>query len=123
MTLICVDRSDPILMNKIDNFFNLYNVDNSTTNAYKFCKKYNLHRWLKHFYLPSSLNCNFQASLDGTDTNARMLAKQHNRWEYYLNYFHNSEFKNKNLLFNCFNYQVKSINKIDANNPYDSKGI
>ena len=123
MTLICVDRSDTILMKKVDNFFNLYNVDNSKTNAYNFCKKYNLERWLKHFYFPSSLNSNFQHSLDFTDKNAIVLAAQHNRWEHYLNYFHEDDFKNKSLLFNCFNSQIKSINKIDIDDSYDAKGL
>ena len=123
MTLICVDRSNPNLMKKVDSLFTLYNVDNSITNAYKYCKKYNLDRWLKHFYLPSHLNNSFQHSSDGTDKNAIVLAAQHNRWEHYTNYFYESEFKNKNLLFNCFEKQLKSINKIYTDHLYDAKGL
>jgi hypothetical protein len=123
MTLICIDRSNEALMKKLENFFFLYNIDNSNSNAYKFCKKYNLTRWLNHFYFPDSTNKNFQHSLDGTDKNSIILAKNSNRWKHYLDYFLEPIFKNRNTLLNCFESQAKVINNIDTENSYDYLGL
>ena len=126
MTIICVDRNNEILMKKIDNFFNMFNIDNINeinTNAYNFCKKHNRERWLKHFYLPSSLNLSFNHSEDGTDKNALILANSLNRWNNYidnLNEINNKE-EMHNTIFNCYKEQIKTINKLNALN--DIQGI
>jgi len=123
MTIICVDRSNKILMKKLENLFYFYNVDNSESNAYNFCKKHNLTTWLKHFYIPESTNKSFQHSSDGTDVNAIILANKTNRWKHYLDYLCEDNFKNKNLLLNCFDCQVKVINNLDLENSYDHFGL
>jgi hypothetical protein len=69
MTLICVDRNDEVMMKKIDNFLNILNIDNTKTKAFNFCKKYNLYRWVNHFYKPTETST-FLHSEDGTDNNA-----------------------------------------------------
>jgi hypothetical protein len=123
MTIICIDRTNKILMKKVENLFYLFNVDNSESNAYNFCKKHNLTQWLKHFYIPEYRNKSFQHSSDGTDGNALILAKKNNRWKHYLDYLCEPNLKNKNLLLNCFDSQVKAINNVDLENPGDHFGL
>lgn len=118
MTLICINRDDPVLMKKIDNFFNLYNVNNETSQAYIYCKHYNKYRWLKHFYFPQIFNNNFTHSEDGTDKNSLTLSSSINRWD---NYLSELEKKNKeedihNTIYNCYKNQIKTANKLLINN-------
>jgi hypothetical protein len=123
MTLMCADRSNETLMNKISNYFKLNNIDNSQSNAYKYCKKNNLTRWLKHFYIQKELNKDFKHSEDFTDSNEILFSVQNNRWRHYLDYFSEPDFKNKNSLLNCFDSQAKVINSINLKIPIDCLGI
>ena len=124
MTIICVDRNDPILMKKIDNFYRIYNVNNETSQAYRFCKHYNRFNWLNHFYFPSKLDTSFQHSSDGTDKNALVLSNKLNRWNNYLYHLNNiSEKEMNNSLFNCYENQIQSINNLQNEDEDDIQGI
>jgi hypothetical protein len=114
MTLICVDRSDEVLMKKIDNFFNLYNVNNSETQAYIYCKHYNINNWLKHFYFSEKTNKSFNHSDDGTDKNALVLSNTIDRWNNYLSELEDKNNKEKihNTIYNCYKEQIKTSNKL-----------
>jgi hypothetical protein len=111
MTLICVDRNDEILMKKIDNFYKTFNCNNLQTSAYRFCKKYNRERWLKHFYLPT-----FNSSEDGTNRNAIMLKSSYDRWNNYMDNL--NEINNKeqihNTIFNCYKVQIRETHKLNG---------
>jgi hypothetical protein len=123
MTIICIDRNDPVLMKKIDNFYRIYNVNNETSQAYTFCKHYNKYNWLKHFYIPSKIDDNFQHSSDGTDKNALVLSDKINRWNNYIttlkNLTENEDIHN--TIFNCYKEQIKSINTLEDED--DIQGI
>jgi hypothetical protein len=123
MTIICIDRKDPVLMQKIDNFYRIYNVNNETTQAYIFCKHYNCINWLKHFYFPNKIDITFQHSTDGTDKNALILSNNINRWDNYLSNLNEINMKETihNTIFNCYKDQIKKINKLDNDN--DIQGL
>ena len=123
MTIICVDRKDPVLMTKINNFFHMYNVNNQLSQAYIYCKHYNKENWLKHFYFPTTTNTNFQHSINGSDTNALVLSEQINRWDHYLTNLKNVSEKEDihNTIYNCYKEQIKKINKINYDN--DIQGL
>ena len=114
MTIICVDRTDNILMNKIDNFFYSYNVNNTNTQAYVYCKHYKINNWLKHFYIPETTNNEFQQSIDGTDKNSIILSNTNNRWNNYINELEDKNSKEKihDTIYNCYKEQIKSSNKL-----------
>jgi hypothetical protein len=114
MTLICIDRNDEILMKKIDNFYKTFNCNNLQTSAYRFCKKYNRERWLKHFYLPT-----FNSSEDRNANNKEShltISKTINRWDNYMDNL--NEINNKeeihNTIFNCYKHQIRKINKLNG---------
>jgi hypothetical protein len=113
MTLVCVDRSNEILMKKVNNLFKSYKVDNKTSLAYEYCKKNNLDRWLNHFYIPS-----YDENIEPCEN-----VLHPPRWEHYLNYFETSSVKNMDNIFNCFNTQVSAINSIDSSISFDFKGL
>ena len=121
MTIICIDRKDPVLMKKIDNFYRIYNVNNEKTQAYIFCKHYNCTNWLKHFYFPNKIDITFQHSTDGTDKNALILSNNINRWDNYLSNLNEINMKETihNTIFNCYKDQIKKINKLDNDNDND----
>ena len=113
MTLICVNRTDDILMKKIDNFFNFYNVNNTETQSYLYCRHYKINNWVKHFYFPKKFNINFHHSEDGTDKNSLILSSINNRWNNYINELtdkNNKESIHDNI-YNCYKEQIKTINR------------
>jgi hypothetical protein len=122
MTIICVNRNDPVLMNKIENFFNLYNVNNETTQSYVYCKHYNNYRWLNHFYFPKKTS-DFIHSEDFTDKNALVLANSVNRWNNYLNELEDKKNQGSfdDTIYNCHKEQIKTGNKITSET--DIEGI
>ena len=113
MTLICVDRNDQLLMKKVDNFLNLLNIDNTQTNAFNYCKKYNLYRWVKHFYKPSNTTY-FQHSEDGTDGNAIIEFDKLNRWKNYLSFIEEYDNDKNKTKYNCLTKDLKGLNKFDS---------
>ena len=122
MTIICVNRNDPVLMSKIENFFNIYNIDNKRTQSYVYCKHYNNYRWLKHFYFPTTTT-NFTSSEDGSDKNALVLANSVNRWNNYLSELEVKKNQGSfdDTIYNCHKEQIKTGNKITSKT--DIEGI
>jgi hypothetical protein len=113
MTIICVDRSNEILMKKINNLFELYKIDNKNSPAYKYCLKYKLNKWINHFYILSY----------NEDNETCKINSHPYRWQNYLNYLENSWVKDMNNIYNCFDNQASDINDIDSDNIYDIKGL
>ena len=113
MTLICIDRNDQLLMKKVDSFLNLFNIDNTQSNALNYCKKYNLYRWVKHFYKPSTTTY-FQYSKDGTDTNAIIQFDKLNIWKNYLSFIEEYDNDKNKTKYNCLTKDLKGLNKLDS---------
>jgi hypothetical protein len=120
MTLICVDRNDEILMKKVDNFLFEVNVDNTNSKAFNYCKKYNLYRWINHFYKPTHTS-NFKHSEDGTDKNALAKFDKINRWDLYLSSIDEYENDINKTKYNCLTKNIKGLNNLQSD--LDIKGI
>ena len=111
MTIIPINRNNKILMEKIDNFLKIFNVNNLNSNAFKYCEKKNLNSWLKHFHNPPSFS-NFIQSKDFTDKNALVLGSKTNRWEHYLSYLNSIKNSIDDNIYNCYENQLKKSNQI-----------
>ena len=112
MTLICLDRNDQILMKKVDNFLNLLNIDNTKTTAFNYCKKYNLYRWVNHFYKPSQTTY-FKHSEDG-DKNDIIQFDKIDRWKNYLSFIEEYNNDNSKTKYNCLTKDLKGLNNLDS---------
>jgi hypothetical protein len=101
ITLICADRNNNTIMNKIDNFYKINNVSNCyDTGAFKYCSKYNLTNWLKHFYVQNTENIPFDINM--------------NRWKYYIDKINESKDDNENnTIYNCRNKELQLLNDIN----------
>ena len=117
MTIIPIDKNNKILMEKIENFYKVYNVNSLNSNAFNYCQKKNLTSWLKHFYKPSSFS-NFEPSTDGTDKNAVELHTINNRWEHYLSHLNSIKNDINDDIYNCYENQLKKANKINSSNDF-----
>jgi hypothetical protein len=107
MTVVCVDRNNKAIMERIDKFYNTYNVDIDPSVLQYIQKK--CPRWLNHIYHRSIHNYNnFIHSEDGSDSNALIQAIKTNRFKYYFDF--NDSKKEEiytNSLYNCFYDQVQ----------------
>jgi ectoine hydroxylase-related dioxygenase (phytanoyl-CoA dioxygenase family) len=112
MTLICIDRTDDLSMKKVDKFLNLLHIDNTQSNAFNYCKKNNLYRWVKHFYKPSNIT-DFKHSEDGTDKNAIIQFDKIDRWKNYLSFIEEYDNDKNKTKYNCLTKDLKGLNKLE----------
>jgi hypothetical protein len=108
MTIMCVDRTNEILMKKINNFLTLFNINNTESNPYNYVIKHNLTRWKKHFIIPNGINSDFNSNEDGSDTNH---LDYYNKKDLFRNY--NNSLKEVDVgIYNCNVDKLKEANKI-----------
>ena len=129
MTVLCVDRNNTKIMDKIYRLFSSFNLLHNGGLIYKYCEK-NSPDWIRHFYIYTEdirYNTNkistFINSEDGTDKNAINKDLNTNRWKFYLDHIRatRNELINNNL-FNTYIDSVKLL-KNNANNDDDVKGL
>lgn len=114
MTLIFIDRSNPKIMESVNNLFKTFNIKNHNSLAYQYClkNKETCGDWLNHFYQPEIEYDNFIQSLDGTDSIAIKLSDEINRFDKYNNCL-NKNYELLNYpLYNCFSNTIDNDNII-----------
>jgi hypothetical protein len=108
MTIICIDRNNKQLMEKVNEFLINFNVDTKKQSlSYLYCQN-NCSEWLNHFYTPNNIELsNFIGSEDGTDTAALIRAKEKNLFANYINALEKNDDEITNeTKYNCFKNQI-----------------
>jgi len=127
MTIICIDRNNTIILDKISNFLNIFNINNTKTNAYVYIKENKLERWEKHFFLPSVTKKEilkdqtepFQPSDDGTDRQNIIGYDSLNLFRNYKTSLLEAEIG----IFNCYSNRLKECNKISDDKDCFGVGV
>ena len=108
MTILCVDRNDTKIMEKVDEFLINFNVDiKKQSLSYLYCQN-NCSEWLNHFYTPNNIELStFISSEDGTDGKAIIKGNEIGRLDHYVNAIEKNidEITNETK-YNCFKNQI-----------------
>ncbi len=116
MTVIPVDRSDDLLMRKVDLFFDAYGIDTHATWSYLYCQGHNP-AWLHHFRRPAVVERTGKHNEDSSDRQALVLSEQRQRFRPYLaNIDRHKDEILSDLILNCYRDQAEDALRPDTPN-------
>jgi len=107
MTVLCVDRNNKAIMERVEKTYNTFSVDIDPS-VLQYIKAKSP-RWLNHIYYrnPNILN-DFKHSEDGSDSNAILQSVKTNRMKCYLDFYDSKKEEiYTNSLYNCYYDQVQ----------------